>query len=69
MGGQEGGFGGGGAFWAGGPKNARGCQEIFFYTLLGIGYFLHKKVVSRQNLERNVTFLMLGGSQKFLPEK
>jgi hypothetical protein len=27
-GGQEGGFGGGETFWAGGPKNARGCQEF-----------------------------------------
>jgi len=22
---------GGGAFWAGGPKNARGCQELFLH--------------------------------------
>jgi hypothetical protein len=29
VGGQEGGLGGReGGFWAGGPKNARGCQEF-----------------------------------------
>jgi len=27
---QEGGFGGGGAIWAGGQKNAHDCQEYFF---------------------------------------
>ena len=29
---------GGGAFWAGGPKTARGCQEILFLHPSGIFY-------------------------------
>jgi len=33
------GFLGGGAFWAGGPKNARGCQE-FYLLFLEDHYFV-----------------------------
>jgi len=32
VGGQEGGWGGGGAFWAGDPNFTRVCQESFFFT-------------------------------------
>ena len=30
VGGQEGGLGGGGVFWAGGPKNAHDCHGFYF---------------------------------------